>query len=1254
MTRKTKKISMGVLVAIFVVALLFALFTVFAPLGFFTAAAAQDGYTTYTDACLQIVSLNAAPKRGFGKMTLKLSVSDKAFESEENHVARVVVRVGDASLGFYDDDLYSNIGKPYTSVFVDEFYGAYFENVATFGDIRRENCVCVVLDKEDFTNYDENLQRGSIELDVCARVSASVSIKASVHQYNPDTGELSFDGKYEATAKRDYLTALDAAVEADKNIESASGYIKQLNDFRKEEKTAFNISDELSLVEYNNAEITQKLLLNIPTKLQEELKKDEVFVTCDTPLFFRPGYYLKKMLVITRAWDRTGYENGGEYLKQSVYYSQGAVVPFSGLKMYTGEGYENYFFSLCDDDSFGNLSYTFLDNEYEVTPLLMNNGSTVAEVNIPVTASCVKDHDYVYYAQVVNVLHAFGHWTTYISGTGMEHYDTFYFYDQNQRSVKTNVTSIKSSVTEMLEHSSYYNWDSTTMQSYLGLVGQYAGDRVYVRVRYKENRSYNGIEVVDREESPDSMILPVEYAYSPALALNHVMASGYLRGPSALSGFLEDLRDFNVVCRSTVEQKNYQVPGENDPYNTGDEIVLQAMAVQSTYDIDNETVTLEILYSDFLEKDFSIFVTDTNNTYKNWKRVTTPRLHYEEDVYISGYRDENHNFIEGYTGTVVKFIFLYDELLQYLQAVQGWFLDEGSLDFTWNEDLKKKSINVAWVSDCSKYLGVNESSENPRSGLVVSCPTSRLNDLINANVRLLANVTEDYAVTTYVEYDEVTIDENKELVTTIKRVPVPYCTTYSRSLLLSYNNIIENFGNEIGAGVKTEGLYGTYKTAFTAVRRESIEEDEKTGEEIKVVTFRVRYNANPVFKVSVGGGTDVRYVAADKQGLTYYGDDLFPASLIPQGNRVLRFDRTEGDTRVRVENRNNYEKSEIILSGVYLGEIIPITVVLTDAWTLDVTYMQPWTTSEWSVTPFATKKTTRLSVELSDLPDLNNTSTLETNDVAKLLGYENRNAMKICNIAIPNDKAALEVKDAATYSVTLTYAPAYIKSIGVDGEARHLNVPLTSFTEWAHAFWSSGKPNVMMLNTGEKRFFNVGDVMSEDVYGYFGTALFDTKVSDLNSHFKKNTGDGCMTLYSTKEVKGSTVYKFFDSMRGKGIISKLVGEICMAFCELVNQDDVVQYSHFFYLDGSEKDVPYISIGGADSSDDKDSAIENAGQDVGAAIGATMDEIKKWWDEKTQGWKDSTAAKVIGIALGVLFACAVVMIIIRIVRWAFKK
>ena len=200
-----------------------------------------------------------------------------------------------------------------------------------------------------------------------------------------------------------------------------------------------------------------------------------------------------------------------------------------------------------------------------------------------------------------------------------------------------------------------------------------------------------------------------------------------------------------------------------------------------------------------------------------------------------------------------------------------------------------------------------------------------------------------------------------------------------------------------------------------------------------------------------------------------------------------------------------------------------------------------------------------------------------------------------------------------------------------------IKIPLTSYAEWCKEYgqdWS-----ILFLNTPERHYFKYSnDVTRENLYGFFSVAVFKEQVSDLNYWFKNNTGDGCMTIFEGKQVSGSGVYKFFNNLTTKGVITSVLGYVGMSFCEIVNDDNAMYYSYFFYLDGTS-DNAYLATNGADDAGDTGSAIGNAWEDF-------TDWAKDLWDK----FNSSDAWAVIKIVLGVV---AVIFVVVLVISGGYK-
>lgn len=848
----------------------------------------------------------------------------------------------------------------------------------------------------------------------------------------------------------------------------------------------------------------------------------------------------------------------------------------------TGTAYEHYWFTLGGSTNFC--------GEPSAETLYMHGG-TVAEIHLPLPSDVTKT--YYYYAQIVTKTHRvvkeMQGWTQKETTTDS--------VAVNQKTSNYISNNVKALAEEQLTNSlygdaNYYAW----LQDVAGVSP--STSTVNVTVHYKRTKAAGSRTIVD-----DSFVVtvPSAYAYNKAFVLSSIYN---------VNSYIKSFYDFNVVATASSMQKD-QSSGQYLAQKTGDRILLQALSEDAstyTYDESSENGTLTIAYNEFLYSNFAMQI------FNNHPDIAQSTNNLIIDVYTPHVSVSNNQ---------VTMVFNQAEILQYLYNVVGWKVD----------------AELAQV-DIKSGDGI---TITPNGGIyTVSFNLKDQDNLKDSYICLRADIVQDFDIQTQVQYVKLSMDENgdmvKETITT-EPIDTTWCDGY---LGMTDTKFLEEYGAMVENALKFDGLIGNYMTFKTVTKEKNF---SSATDENRIATYVVEYDYRTTFQVKApqaNGEVKTHFVAAEKSNtLTYYADELLAASNLPTGYYVKNV--ATMSPIARVVNNADYTKTTIDLDYTNKDVIVPVTFTLSDEWNLKVNYMESWKTGEW-ITPFATQKTGTFTAKYSTYPNMLD---ITADDVAKIMGKTSRDDLMICGIAKPYEDVTVTFDGVDTYTTTLEYGSGNITSIGVNGETNHIDVPLTSFTDWAKTFMpEDSTPNVLMLNTKDKKWFTAGDVRSEDVYGYFAVAVFDTKVSDLDSHFQKNTGDGCMNIYATKQVKGSALYQFFGSMQGKGIITNLIGEICMAFCEIVNNENVVQYSHFFYLDGSSEN-PYISIGGADSPDDDASAGENWGEDV-------KDEIEGAINDFWNGINENPMMDLLGMVVGAVVIGVGVAAIIWIIRWAFGK
>ncbi|MFR1984349.1 MAG: hypothetical protein ACLS4Z_11985 [Christensenellaceae bacterium] len=396
----------------------------------------------------------------------------------------------------------------------------------------------------------------------------------------------------------------------------------------------------------------------------------------------------------------------------------------------------------------------------------------------------------------------------------------------------------------------------------------------------------------------------------------------------------------------------------------------------------------------------------------------------------------------------------------------------------------------------------------------------------------------------------------------------------------------------------------------------------------------MEYTYNTLFCITNNYDESITFKALDHSSLNYTGE--YFVENIPSGYRVERLTTpVEFKDKLLITNAEDYRNAAIeVRTSTTAKEVLPVEVVFTDSWKMVVTYLENYIDygmkkgeKDEAGKPvkscFAEKKVFSGAVKVKDIADIYHPTNAE---IAKILGLENLDILGLATA----ESISVTFDGVSTYTAKLAYSYAALKQIDYNGNAKEIKIPLTSYADWCEEYgkdWS-----ILFLNRTDRHYFKYSnDVTRENLYGFFSVAVFKEQVSDLNFYFKNNTGDGCMTIFSQSEVRGSGVYKFFSRLATKsgfmGILlgTPLISTMCMNLCELVDDDNAMYYSYFFYLDGTSEN-PYLSNGGADNADDTDRAIKNA-----------LNDAKEWLKNTWDKLNGSNAMKWLkipgGVALG---------------------
>ena len=730
--------------------------------------------------------------------------------------------------------------------------------------------------------------------------------------------------------------------------------------------------------------------------------------------------------------------------------------------------------------------------------------------------------------------------------------------------------SLKGAVTEQLEN------DSTLSDSEREWLQETAEIKpstaeIAVTLKYKELTDYATLT-----EKSYTFQLKSAYAQNKTLAVTTLYS---------LTDF-SNIADFNAVYTGDFWRDGYK-------YTTQERIILQARDFEYSYNPTTEKGTLEVKYNDFQYKDLSLRVTNND-----------PANNLTIDYYTA-------EAAAGASSTTLTFRFA--DIEEQLHNSCNWLFDFG-----------KENIRIS-----GKPEGVT--TQLTEEALIVTFPNAKENELVNLSLIGVAEIIEDVEYTLTYDYAELSLKNG--VISETWKTSAPIVKLYSEIVTCNYTNFMLDYGNAIRAAVNPEFLDGAAYYIPASIKKEYSAYDSETH----TCKITVEYTYNTLFCITNNYDESIIFKALDHSSLNY-GGEYFVGN-IPSGYRVERLTtETAYKEKLTITNAEDYRNATIeVRTSTTEKEVLPIEVVFTDSWKMVVSYLENYIDygmkqgeKDKDGTPvkacFAEKKVFSGSVKVKDVADIYHPTNAE---MSKILGLDNLDILGLATA----ESISVTFDGVSTYTAKLAYSYAALKQIDYNGNAKEIKIPLTSYADWCEEYgkdWS-----ILFLNRTDRHFFKYSnDVTRENLYGFFSVAVFKEQVSDLNFYFKNNTGDGCMTIFSQSEVRGSGVYKFFRRLATKsgfmGILlgTPLISTMCMNLCELVDDDNAMYYSYFFYLDGTSEN-PYLSNGGADNADDTDSAIKNALNDA-------KEWLKNTWD-KLNGSNAMKWLKILGGAALIILA-----------------
>ena len=712
--------------------------------------------------------------------------------------------------------------------------------------------------------------------------------------------------------------------------------------------------------------------------------------------------------------------------------------------------------------------------------------------------------------------------------------------------------------------SGFYGDDELALKTLRSIAGYSINSGTFnVFLKYKSLVNDNGDEITWKTENYQAQnlrSLDKKYVYNTLISLC---------GKSILS-------DFNVIRREV----GYTVNGNSESAFLQDEYtLLEANGYDYVFDKNKNEGTLTITFGDYAAKDFPLVVR------------TNDELH--SALFIrSGDIKTN--------GEKTTITFDTSNIKTRLSNNFSWNVD--------NTDFNNYVINNPHgnkVKFTKNYSGSDVSS--------ITVETSDTNLLADCNLRLEIEVVPPVELTVTVKYLELKYS-NGEFAETWKTKVLPnkiWSTQYTK-----INRVAFGDGDET-IGIPAQGAFVNQNIAVS-LDGKNIERLTYDGVTLSAADnttatamITVKYVRNTLFRILDSYTNKYTFVKAYGNSLNYSGADFIVEhdgyrvkSIVSENQQFAKVITTDG-----VYNWNN--ATIAIVCQLSAGNVIPLTVVYTDKWVVNVEYLDNYFSSIGDTskpTGFAVKKTFDGEVIIKDdngnlaFADINNPTGEE---VAKFLGKGSVadltvvgtfGAVKDISVSFAND----------VFTFRLSYHDTTLKILQADGTYEFVNIPFSCYGTWADSYgkdWS-----ILALNTKDNVVFgSAGDIDRDSLYGYFYVSVFKEQVKNLDDLFAGYAADGCRSFYDCKKVVGSELYKGCSQMGTLGTILCLgTNKLVQAAGEILHDDYGTYYSYFLFVDGSST-LAYSANNKADNYFDHDSAIDNTIEDIGG-------DLAKWLDD----------------------------------------
>lgn len=712
--------------------------------------------------------------------------------------------------------------------------------------------------------------------------------------------------------------------------------------------------------------------------------------------------------------------------------------------------------------------------------------------------------------------------------------------------------------------SGFYGDDELALKTLRSIAGYSINSGTFnVFLKYKSLVNDNGDEITWKTENYQAQnlrSLDKKYVYNTLISLC---------GKSILS-------DFNVIRREV----GYTVNGNSESAFLQDEYtLLEANGYDYVFDKNKNEGTLTITFGDYAAKDFPLVVR------------TNDELHSALFIRSGDIKTNGEKTTITFDTSNIK--------------------TRLSNNFSWNVDNTNFNNYVINNPHGNKVKFTKNYSGSDVSSITVE--TSDTNLLADCSLRLEIEVVPPIELTVTVKYLELKYN-NGEFTETWKTKVLPnkiWSTQYTK-----INRVAFWDGDET-IGIPAQGAFINQNIAVS-LDGKNIERLTYDGVTLSAADnttatamITVKYVRNTLFRVLDSYTNKYTFVKAYGNSLNYSGADFIVEhdgyrvkSIVSENQQFAKVITTDG-----VYNWNN--ATIAIVCQLSAGNVIPLTVVYTDKWVVNVEYLDNYFSSIGDTskpTGFAVKKTFDGEVRIKDdngnlaFADINNPTGEE---VAKFLGKGSvANLTVVGTFGTVKDISVSFANDV--FTIRLSYHDTTLKILQADGTYEFVNIPFSCYGTWADSYgkdWS-----ILALNTKDNVVFgSAGDIDRDSLYGYFYVSVFKEQVKNLDDLFAGYAADGCRSFYDCKKVVGSELYKGCSQMGTLGTILCLgTNKLVQAAGEILHDDYGTYYSYFLFVDGSST-LAYSANNKADNYFDHDSAIDNTIEDIGG-------DLAKWLDD----------------------------------------